>query len=143
MSICDYWNGESKGSRHLSCSIRKICYNSCCFSCADPHHRSSYLQSNKFLALLNGDTPHKDMKRKNDLTRPVCKCTLCCMHKHNTFLHFTSSVWRENFLRIKKLVLIGGPDDGVITPWQSRLVLFSTADIFICICYRSPCCHKL
>nr|XP_033772086.1 lysosomal thioesterase PPT2 isoform X2 [Geotrypetes seraphini] len=27
--------------------------------------------------------------------------------------------WRKNFLRIQKLVLIGGPDDGVITPWQS------------------------
>jgi len=28
--------------------------------------------------------------------------------------------FKENFLRIKNLVLIGGPDDGVITPWQSR-----------------------
>lgn len=64
VSICDYWN--------------------------DPHHRSRYLQSNSFLALLNGDRPHGKMK-----------------------------AWRENFLRIKKLVLIGGPDDGVITPWQS------------------------
>ncbi|KAF7653591.1 hypothetical protein LDENG_00081040 [Lucifuga dentata] len=64
VSICDYWN--------------------------DPHHRSRYLQSSKFLALLNGEKPHNDMK-----------------------------AWRENFLRIKKFVLIGGPDDGVITPWQS------------------------
>ncbi|XP_059194879.1 lysosomal thioesterase PPT2-like [Centropristis striata] len=64
ISICDYWN--------------------------DPHHRLRYLQANSFLALLNGDKPHHDMK-----------------------------AWRENFLRIKKLVLIGGPDDGVITPWQS------------------------
>ncbi|MEQ2160616.1 hypothetical protein GOODEAATRI_001126 [Goodea atripinnis] len=29
------------------------------------------------------------------------------------------SEWKENFLKIQKLVLIGGPDDGVITPWQS------------------------
>ncbi|XP_044064211.1 lysosomal thioesterase PPT2-A-like [Siniperca chuatsi] len=64
VSICDYWN--------------------------DPHHRSRYLQSNRFLSMLNGDRPHNDTK-----------------------------AWRENFLRIKKLVLIGGPDDGVITPWQS------------------------
>ncbi|XP_062278248.1 lysosomal thioesterase PPT2-A-like [Scomber scombrus] len=63
-SICDYWN--------------------------DPHHRSSYLQGNTFLPLLNGEKPHDEMKS-----------------------------WRENFLRIKKLVLIGGPDDGVITPWES------------------------
>ncbi|XP_036071637.1 lysosomal thioesterase PPT2-A-like [Oryzias melastigma] len=27
--------------------------------------------------------------------------------------------WKKNFLRIKKLVLIGGPGDDVITPWQS------------------------
>ena len=30
--------------------------------------------------------------------------------------------FKENFLRIKHLILIGGPDDEVITPWQSRLV---------------------
>ncbi|KAF3839508.1 hypothetical protein F7725_018225 [Dissostichus mawsoni] len=36
VSICDYWN--------------------------DPHHRSRYLQSNSFLALLNGDRPHGKMK---------------------------------------------------------------------------------
>ncbi|XP_074655182.1 lysosomal thioesterase PPT2-A-like isoform X2 [Tubulanus polymorphus] len=27
--------------------------------------------------------------------------------------------YRKNFLRVKKLVLIGSPDDGVIIPWQS------------------------
>ncbi|XP_060936949.1 lysosomal thioesterase PPT2-A-like [Limanda limanda] len=53
----------------------------------DPHHRPQYLQSNNFLPMLNGDRPHSDLK-----------------------------AWRKNFLRIKKLVLIGGPDDGVITP---------------------------
>ncbi|CAN9514161.1 unnamed protein product [Ophioblennius macclurei] len=68
-SICNYWN--------------------------DPHHRSSYLQNNHFLPLINGDQ-----------------------------LHNQSAVWRENFLRIRKLVLIGGPDDGVITPWQSSLFGF-------------------
>ncbi|CAG2188156.1 PPT [Mytilus edulis] len=30
-----------------------------------------------------------------------------------------NSNYRNNFARLKKLVLIGGPDDGVITPWQS------------------------
>ncbi|XP_026172515.1 lysosomal thioesterase PPT2-like [Mastacembelus armatus] len=74
----------------------KICYNKCgqkvsvCDYWNDPHHRSRYLQGNSFLTLLNGDIPHNQMK-----------------------------AWRENFLRIKNLVLIGGPDDGVITPWQS------------------------
>ena len=28
--------------------------------------------------------------------------------------------YRENFMAIEDLVLIGGPDDGVISPWQSR-----------------------
>ena len=32
----------------------------------------------------------------------------------------TNSSYRENFLKIQDLVMIGGPDDGVITPWQSR-----------------------
>lgn len=38
------------------------------------------------------------------------------------FTAFYFSEWKKNFLKIKKLVLIGGPDDGVITPWQSRWV---------------------
>ena len=28
--------------------------------------------------------------------------------------------YKKNFLALEQLVLIGGPDDGVITPWQSR-----------------------
>nr|XP_046256007.1 lysosomal thioesterase PPT2-like isoform X1 [Scatophagus argus] len=73
-----------------------ICYNrlgqkvSICDYWNDPHHRSRYLQGNSFLTMLDGDRPHNNMK-----------------------------AWRGNFLRIKKLVLIGGPDDGVVTPWQS------------------------
>ncbi|KAM9852362.1 lysosomal thioesterase PPT2-like [Aulostomus maculatus] len=81
------------------CMKREVfhfCYNrmgqklSICDYWNDPHHRSRYLQSNIFLPVLNGDRSHKAMKS-----------------------------WRENFLRVRKLVLIGGPDDGVITPWQS------------------------
>ncbi|KAJ0181614.1 hypothetical protein K1T71_002336 [Dendrolimus kikuchii] len=30
-----------------------------------------------------------------------------------------SAEFKNNFLRLKRLVLIGGPDDDVITPWQS------------------------
>ena len=26
---------------------------------------------------------------------------------------------KKNFQRLKQLVLIGGPDDNIITPWQS------------------------
>uniref|UniRef100_A0A3B4GVE0 palmitoyl-CoA hydrolase n=1 Tax=Pundamilia nyererei TaxID=303518 RepID=A0A3B4GVE0_9CICH len=43
--------------------------------------------------------------------------------RNNIFLPLLNGerphTWRENFLQIEKLVLIGGPDDGVITPWQS------------------------
>ncbi|TSN03394.1 Lysosomal thioesterase PPT2-A [Bagarius yarrelli] len=57
----------------------------------------------------------------------VCRGLIATLSKHNVHsLIFLSSPlsgqygeWRENFLAIKKLVLIGGPDDGVITPWQS------------------------
>lgn len=28
--------------------------------------------------------------------------------------------YKKNFLRLSRIVLIGGPDDGVITPWESR-----------------------
>uniref|UniRef100_A0A3P9N4I7 palmitoyl-CoA hydrolase n=1 Tax=Poecilia reticulata TaxID=8081 RepID=A0A3P9N4I7_POERE len=46
--------------------------------------------------------------------------------KGNTFLPPINGEipHQENFLRIKKMVLIGGPDDGVITPWQSRFYHF-------------------
>ncbi|XP_013770827.1 lysosomal thioesterase PPT2-like [Pundamilia nyererei] len=80
----------------LKKNVHFICYNklgqkvSICDYWNDPHQRLSYLRNNIFLPLLNGERPHSDMK-----------------------------AWRENFLQIEKLVLIGGPDDGVITPWQS------------------------
>nr|XP_015828993.2 lysosomal thioesterase PPT2 [Nothobranchius furzeri] len=56
----------------------------------DPHHRDLYLNSSDYLALINSERPNPN-----------------------------STEWRSNFLKIQKLVLIGGPDDGVITPWQS------------------------
>lgn len=77
-------------------TVYLFCYNkmgqliSICEYWNDPHHRARYLRANSFLPLLNGEKPHPLLKD-----------------------------WRENFLRIKKMVLIGGPDDGVITPWQS------------------------
>lgn len=44
-------------------------------------------------------------------------------HQYSDYLYHLDSgqntTYKENFLRLKKLVLVGGPDDGVITPWQS------------------------
>ncbi|KAG7475056.1 lysosomal thioesterase PPT2-A-like [Solea senegalensis] len=82
--------------KHLKKTVFTFCYRrfgqkvSVCEYWNDPHHRFQYLQNNNFLSMLNGDIHHSNIK-----------------------------AWRENFLRIRKLVLIGGPDDGVITPWQS------------------------
>ncbi|XP_041933021.1 lysosomal thioesterase PPT2 isoform X2 [Alosa sapidissima] len=56
----------------------------------DPHHRDMYINSSDYLALLN-----------NERSNP------------------NATQWKNNFLRMKKLVLVGGPDDGVITPWES------------------------
>ncbi|XP_022110848.1 lysosomal thioesterase PPT2-A-like isoform X2 [Acanthaster planci] len=64
ISVCNYWN--------------------------DPHHRSMYLQHNKYLPVVNNETANAKSKE-----------------------------WKANFLRLKQMVMIGGPDDGVITPWQS------------------------
>uniref|UniRef100_A0A3P9INS3 palmitoyl-CoA hydrolase n=1 Tax=Oryzias latipes TaxID=8090 RepID=A0A3P9INS3_ORYLA len=70
-------------------SVYFLCYNkfmqkriSLCNFWNDPHQQVKYLKHNNFLPLLNGRKPHSKMAE-----------------------------WRKNFLRIKKLVLIGGPDD--------------------------------
>ncbi|XP_017294986.1 lysosomal thioesterase PPT2-like [Kryptolebias marmoratus] len=82
--------------KQLKKEVYLFCYNklgqrwSICNYWNDPHHRSNYLRSNTFLPLLNAEKTHN-----------------------------LTTEWRKNFLQIKKLVLIGGPDDGVITPWQS------------------------
>ncbi len=56
----------------------------------DPYHQALYKKYSVFLAQLN-----------NDSSNPH------------------SAAFKKSFTRIKNLVLIGGPDDGVITPWQS------------------------
>lgn len=87
--------------RFLKSKVYQFCYThwgqrvSICNYWNDPHQRERYLTTGSFLAQLNGETANQNNTR-----------------------------WRENFLRIKKLVLIGGPDDGVITPWQSSLFGF-------------------
>lgn len=39
---------------------------------------------------------------------------------NNEIKSCNSSRFRENLLKVEQVILIGGPDDGVITPWQSR-----------------------
>nr|XP_022321646.1 lysosomal thioesterase PPT2-A-like isoform X2 [Crassostrea virginica] len=61
----------------------------------DPHHLELYQKHSNFLAPLNNDT-------------------------------YTSEIndYKKNFLRLSRIVLIGGPDDGVITPWESSHFAF-------------------
>ncbi|KAJ7985384.1 hypothetical protein DPEC_G00351500 [Dallia pectoralis] len=81
---------------YLKAKVFHFCYSSLgqevsiCNFWNDPHQRERFVNSSKYLALLNGEKPHSNMTE-----------------------------WRKNFLRINKLVLIGGPDDDVITPWES------------------------
>ncbi|XP_062604107.1 lysosomal thioesterase PPT2-A-like isoform X2 [Saccostrea cucullata] len=56
----------------------------------DPHHLHLYTKFSNFLAPLN-----------NDSKSPYI------------------TEYKRNFLRIKELILIGGPNDDVISPWQS------------------------
>uniref|UniRef100_A0A3P9M0D2 palmitoyl-CoA hydrolase n=1 Tax=Oryzias latipes TaxID=8090 RepID=A0A3P9M0D2_ORYLA len=77
-------------------SVHFLCYNkfmqkriSLCNFWNDPHQQVKYLKHNNFLPLLNGRKPHSKM----------AGIGFSCL--------------------LLKLVLIGGPDDDVIIPWQS------------------------
>ncbi|XP_060045517.1 lysosomal thioesterase PPT2 isoform X2 [Erinaceus europaeus] len=86
-------------------NLYRICYSpwgqefSICNYWHDPHHDDLYLNASSFLALINGERDHPN-----------------------------ATAWRKNFLRVNRLVLIGGPDDGVITPWQSSFFGFYDAN---------------
>ncbi|KAM7249151.1 hypothetical protein ACFE04_021576 [Oxalis oulophora] len=60
----------------------------------DPHHRSLYLKYNKFLPVINNEAFNSSSDRKSGIAK------------------------------LKKLVLIGGPDDEIIEPWQSSHFAF-------------------
>lgn len=59
----------------------------------DPHHQLLFYKYNKFLPILNNEV----ILSKN-----------------------TSESYKNGIIKLKKMVLIGGPDDGTIAPWQSR-----------------------
>lgn len=59
----------------------------------DPHHQSLYYNYSVFLPYTN-----------------------------NELLSSHSPDFKEGLLKLQRFVMIGGPDDGVITPWQSRWV---------------------
>ncbi|XP_030398917.1 lysosomal thioesterase PPT2 [Gopherus evgoodei] len=87
--------------KYVKSNLYRFCYTrlgqdvSICNYWNDPHHRDLYLNSSNFLALLNSERVNPN-----------------------------ATAWKRNLVRIQKLVLVGGPDDGVITPWQSSLFAF-------------------
>lgn len=68
----------------------------------DPHQIPLYLKVSDFLAALNNENAST-----------------------------ANPNFKTNFLKIKKLVLVGGPDDGVITPWQSSQFGFYNANLTV------------
>ncbi|XP_063287554.1 lysosomal thioesterase PPT2 [Pelobates fuscus] len=81
---------------YVKSNLFRLCYThygqtySICNFWNDPHHHDLYVNTSDYLAPLNSER-----------------------------LDPNATDWKKNFLRLRKLVLIGGPDDGVITPWQS------------------------
>ena len=61
----------------------------------DPSHEHLYLRSTSYLTYLN-----------------------------NQVVHTRSEDFKRNFLDLERLVLIGGPKDGVVSPWQSAFFGF-------------------
>ncbi|XP_032691606.1 lysosomal thioesterase PPT2 homolog isoform X2 [Odontomachus brunneus] len=56
----------------------------------DPHHQKLYYKYSKFLPYVNNEN-----------------------------IDFNNSDYKTGLTKLKRMVLIGGPDDGVITPWES------------------------
>jgi len=81
---------------------------------------SDYFQKKFSLANYWNDPFHEDKDYEYNVFLPVVNN----LNSSKFFNVTVSERYRKNFLRIKNLVLIGGPDDGVIMPWQSSLFGF-------------------
>lgn len=95
ISIANYWRGKLIGfcfklSIHVSASLAILNI--------DPHQVDLYEKHNTYLPALNGLVPLSGQINGSSL----------------------STDFKANFLQLERLVMIGGPHDGVITPWQSR-----------------------
>ncbi|CAM9348305.1 unnamed protein product [Lampetra fluviatilis] len=83
--------------------VHNICYNglgqrlSICNYWNDPLHQEKFETNSKFLAVINNQT-------------------------HSPH----ADAWKRNFLRINNLVMVGGPGEDVVMPWQSSF--FETYD---------------
>ncbi|XP_063720986.1 lysosomal thioesterase PPT2-A-like isoform X2 [Symsagittifera roscoffensis] len=103
-------------TKHLTKEeVYHICYRnlgqtiSVCNYWTDPTEREKYLKYNYYLPPLNNELPHASAQR-----------------------------YKENFLKLKKLVLVGGPDDGTIIPWQSAHYTFYDKNLTVLPYYNQP-----
>ena len=106
ISVGDYWNGLTP--HPLNWLLQNHIFT-------DPYHQELYSQYGKFLPFLNnGSNPGE------------CKISIInkCYYDLVFFVSYMLA-FKSNFLKVQRLVLIGGPDDGVITPWESRYALLS------------------
>ncbi|XP_058450313.1 lysosomal thioesterase PPT2 homolog [Malaya genurostris] len=71
----------------------------------DPHHQDLFEQFSIFLPYVNNDLPSTN-----------------------------STQFRDSILKLDQLILVGGPDDGVITPWESSHFGYfnGTGDVIPC-----------
>ncbi|KAL9983054.1 hypothetical protein ACROYT_G005178 [Oculina patagonica] len=76
---------------------------------------TAYFQRTFSLANYWNDPYHEDKNYEFNVFLPVVNN----INSSKFFNDTVSKKFKENFMRIKNLVLIGGPGDGVITPWQS------------------------
>ncbi|XP_068069877.1 lysosomal thioesterase PPT2 isoform X2 [Danio rerio] len=97
--ISKFFPSLSKSTLYNACYTTQGQKRSSCSYWKDPHQIEKYLKYSVFLAPLNGEV--KNAKSK---------------------------AWRKNFLRIKTMVLLGGPDNEVIKPWQSSMFGFYDSD---------------
>ncbi|XP_052867062.1 lysosomal thioesterase PPT2 homolog [Anopheles cruzii] len=70
----------------------------------------TYVGQHTSVANYWNDPHHQDLFEEYSIFLP---------YVNNRLLSANSTQFRDTLLRLERLVLIGGPDDGVITPWQS------------------------
>ncbi|XP_015610148.1 lysosomal thioesterase PPT2 homolog [Cephus cinctus] len=79
----------------------------------DPHHQKLYYKYSKFLPYVN-----------NEMNSTRAKA------------------YKDGLTKLRKMVLIGGPDDGVITPWQSSQFGYYNSNETVVDLYDRPIYHN-
>lgn len=94
---------------------------------SDPKHQLQYQEFSNFLYPLNSGTSGQ-------------YCYQWWLRRC-----YPRADFKTNFIKLEALVMIGGPDDGVITPWQSRsannyykfcaiIIVMAMTVLFIFVC---------